>query len=166
KEDKRERIVLEGRYELEEKISQDSTGTLYRARRIMLNDIVTVRILRPELVGDRTAVERFRRQAQVAARIKNPNSVQVFDFGFSAEGAAYIVGELLSGRTLRDLIKEERGLSLARVVSLFNQICGAVHVAHLNGIVLRDLKPETIFIEKDVGGTETVKIGGYGLAKV
>jgi serine/threonine-protein kinase len=159
-------IVLEGRYELEEKLAQDGTGTLYRARRTMLNDQVAVRVLRPEQVNNSTAVERFRRQAQVAARIKHPNSVQVFDFGYSTEGAAYIVEELLSGKTLRDLIREERGLTLARVVSIFNQICGAAHAAHLYGIVLRDLKPETIFVEKLADGTETIKVGGYGLAKV
>jgi serine/threonine-protein kinase len=160
------RIVLDGRYELEQKTKQDATGTFYRARRTMLGDRVTVRVLRPELINDRTAVERFRRQAQVAARIKHPNSVQVFDFGYTDEGAAYIVEELISGRTLRDLVKRERGLSLARVVGIFNQICGAVHTAHLNGIVLRDLKPETIFVERDAAGNVAVKVGGYGLAKV
>jgi eukaryotic-like serine/threonine-protein kinase len=158
--------TLNGRYALEAKLSQDSTGTLYRARRLALNDYVAVRILRPELVKYEIAVERFRRQAQVAARIKHPNSVQVFDFGHSPEGPAYIVEELLSGRTLRDLMKQERGLGLATVVNLFNQICGAVHTAHLNGIVLRDLKPETIYVERDAGGKDSIKVGGYGLAKV
>ena len=161
-----QRIMLDGRYELEAKLSQDSNGALYRARRLMLNDHVAVRVLRPELVKYQIAVERFRRQAQVAARIKHPNSVQVFDFGYSPEGAAYIVEELLSGHTLRDLMNEERGLSLATVVNIFNQICGAVHTAHLNGIVLRDLKPETIYVEKDAGAKDLIKVGGYGLAKV
>jgi MFS family permease len=92
--------------------------------------------------------------------------VQVFDFGFSPEGTAYIVEELLSGRTLRDLLNQERGLSLATVVNLFNQICGAVHTAHLNGIVLRDLKPESIYVERDDDGREVIKVGSYGLAKV
>ncbi len=161
-----QRIILDGRYELEEKLAQDASGTLYRARRYVLRDYVSVRVLRPELVNDKTVVERFRRQAQVAARIKHPNSVQVFDFGYTDEGAAYIVEELLQGRTLRDLMNKERGLSLARVVNIFNQICGAVHTAHLNGIVLRDLKPETIYVEKGADGKVTIKVGGYGLAKV
>ena len=161
-----QRITLDVRYELESMLLQDSTGALYRARRLMLNDHVAVRVLRPELVNNEVAVERFRRQAQVAARIKHPNSVQVFDFGYSPEGAAYIVEELLSGRTLRDLIRQERGLSLAAVVNIFNQICGAVHTAHLNGIVLRDLKPETIYAERGADGKEVIKVGGYGLAKV
>ncbi len=157
---------INGRYMLEAKLSQDSTGALYRARRLALNDYVAVRILRPELVKYEIALERFRRQAQVAARIKHPNSVQVFDFGHSPDGPAYIVEELLSGRTLRDLMRQERGLSLATVVNVFNQICGAVHTAHLNGIVLRDLKPETIYVERDAGGKDLIKVGGYGLAKV
>ncbi len=158
--------AFDGRYALEAKLSQDSNGALYRARRLALNDYVAVRVLRPELVKYEIAVERFRRQAQVAARIKHPNSVQVFDFGYSPEGQAYIVEELLSGRTLRDLMKQERGLSFAAVVNIFNQICGAVHTAHLNGIVLRDLKPETIYVERDAGGKDLIKVGGYGLAKV
>lgn len=159
-------IVLDGRYELEKRISQDATGTLYRARRVLLKDHVAIRVLRPELVNDKAAVERFRRQAQVAALIRHPNSVQVFDFGYSPEGAAYIVEELVSGRTLRDLIRKERGLSLAHVVGLFNQICGAVHTAHLNGIVLRDLRPERIYVETDPSGGELIKVGGYALAKM
>ena len=159
-------MKLDGRYDLEVKLSEDSNGTLYRARRLALNDYVAVRVLSPELVKYEIAAERFRRQAQVAARIKHPNSVQVFDFGYSPEGATYIVEELLTGRTLRDLINQERGLSLATVINFFNQICGAVHTAHLNGIVLRDLKPETIYVERDAGGKDLIKVGGYGLAKV
>lgn len=159
-------ILLDGRYELTAILAQDENGTLYRARRLMLGDEVSIRVLRPELVADQVAVERFRRQALVAARIKHPNSVQVFDFGYSPEGAAYIVEESLTGQTLRDLISKERSLSLTHAVSLMNQICGSVHAAHVNGIILRGLRPETIFIERDKDGHEIAKVGGYGLAKV
>jgi eukaryotic-like serine/threonine-protein kinase len=161
-----EPIILDDRYELLEKMIEDPNGTLYRARRKMLGDLVCVRVLRPELIHNEIALERFRRQAIVAARIKHPNSVQVLDFGYIPLKAAYIVEEQLSGRTLRDLLKAERGLSLARIVNIFNQVCGAVHAAHLNGIVLRDLKPETIFVEKGEDGKELIKVGGYGLAKL
>jgi eukaryotic-like serine/threonine-protein kinase len=161
------KLVLDGRYELEAKIGQDNSGTIYRARRVMLGDKVAVRILKPELVNDPVAVERFRRQAQVAARIRHPNSVQFYDFGYAqADGIVYIVEELLTGRTLRNVILRERGMSLSRVVGLVNQIAGAVHTAHLNGVVVRDLKPETIFVETGRDGRELVKVGGYNLAKV
>lgn len=160
------KIILDGRYELEAKLAERSNGTTYRARRIMLGDHVAVRILKPELVKDRLAYERFCRQAQVAARVHHPNSVQVYDFGSSPEGIVYIVEELLTGRTLRGILGEQRGLTISRIVGIFNQICGAAHAAHLNGIVLRDIKPESIFVEQGADGKELIKVGGYGLAKV
>lgn len=159
-------MMLDGRYQIINKIGQDESGTLYRARRTMLGDEVAIRILKPELVANDIALERFRRQALVAARIKHPNSVQVYDFGHTPQGVAYIVEELLSGRTLRDLIRSEGSLSLTHVINIFNQVCGAVHAAHINGIILRDIKPESIHIETGPDGRELVKVGGYGLAKV
>lgn len=159
-------LALDGRYELQALLRHDSMGALYRARRIALGDQVAVRILRPSLINNPAALERFRRQAQVAARIHHPNSVQIFDFVSSPDGAVYIVEELLTGRTLREVIRNERGLSLPRVVSIFNQICGAVHAAHLNGIVQRELTPETIHIERMIDGQEIVKVAGTGLAKL
>lgn len=158
--------ILDGRYELESLLATGSTGRIYRARRVLLGDYVAVKVLNPELVEDAAARERFNRQAQVAARIRHPNSVQVYDFGATADGRVYLVEELLSGRTLRDLLRAERGLSLQRIVGLFNQICGAVHAAHVNGIVLRNINPESIFIERGVTGEEVVKVGGYGFAKI
>ncbi|MEP7269861.1 MAG: MFS transporter [Acidobacteriota bacterium] len=159
-------LALDGRYRLEALLGHDSLGALYRARRIALGDTVAIRILRPSLINNRQALDRFRRQALVATRIRHPNSVQIFDFVTSPDGAVYIVEELLSGQTLRDLIKAERGLTLSRVVSIFNQICGAVHAAHLSGIVLRDVTPDTIRIERLVDGREVVKVGSTGLAKL
>lgn len=158
--------ILDGRYQLEAEIAQSSTGTVYRARRILLGDKVTVKILHRDLLKDSMAVERFRRQAQVAARVHHPNSVQIYDFGVSAEGDVYIVEELLSGRTLRDAIVEERAMTLRHIVEIFNQLCGAAHAAHLNGIVLRDIKPESIFLEQGPDKKELVKVSGYGLAKI
>jgi eukaryotic-like serine/threonine-protein kinase len=159
-------IILDNRYRLGTKIDTGGTGTIYKARRLLVGDDVAVKILRPELVRDNVAVERFRRHAQVAARIKHPNSVQILDFGQTPEGAVYVVQELLSGRTLRDLLRTERSLTIRRTASILNQICGAVHAAHLNGIVLRSLRPESIYVEKDANGKEVVKVGGYGLAKI
>jgi MFS family permease len=159
-------IVLDGRYELLEVIERGTTGTVYRARRILLGDFVAVKLLNQEIGKDPMALERFRRQARVAARIHHPNSVQVYDVGSTPEGRAFIVEELLSGRTLRDLLNEERGLTLQRIVGIFNQICGAVHTAHVNGIVLRSLKPESIYVERAPDGSEVIKVGGYGVAKI
>lgn len=158
--------LLDGRYELLDPISQDALGTLYKARRVALGDMVAVRVLKPSLVNNAIALERFRRQALVAARIHHPNAVQIFDFVQSPDGQVYIVEELLEGRTLRDVIKSGQGLTLPQTVGLFNQICGAVHAAHLNGIVLRDLRPEYIHIEETAEGKQTAKISGTGLSRL
>ncbi len=158
--------MLDGRYELHEVIAEGATGTVYRARRILLGDFVAVKLLKAEIGADPMALERFRRQARVAARIHHPNSVQVYDVGSTPEGRAFIVEELLSGQTLRDLLNKERGLTLRRIVGIFNQICGAVHTAHVNGIVLRSLKPESIYVERAPDGSEVIKVGGYGVAKI
>jgi len=158
--------LLDGRYELLDPISQDALGTLYKARRVALGDMVAVRVLKPSLVNNAIALERFRRQALVAARIHHPNAVQIFDFVQSPDGQVYIVEELLEGRTLRDVIASGRGLTLAQTVGLFNQIGGAVHAAHLNGIVLRDLRPEYIHIEETADGKQKAKISGTGLARL
>jgi serine/threonine-protein kinase len=158
--------VLDGRYELEELIAETSTGTIYRARRTLLGDRVAVRILKRSYINNPEALERFRRQARVAARIHHPNVVQVFDFNALPDGTVYLAEELLSGRTLRDLIRERGAMTFARVAGILNQVCGAVHAAHINGIVLRDLKPESIFLERSADGRDYVKVGGFGLAKI
>jgi len=88
--------ILDGRYQLEAEIAKGSTGTVYRARRVLLGDKVAIKILHQGLIKDSMAVERFRRQAQVAARVHHPNSVQIYDFGVSSDGDVYIVEELLS----------------------------------------------------------------------
>jgi eukaryotic-like serine/threonine-protein kinase len=158
--------VLEGRYRLEKVIGEDINGTVYRGVRVALGDKVAVKILRSDLTNNPLAITRFRREAQVAARIHHPNSVQIYDFGTTADGEVYIVEELTSGKTLRDLLERERGLTLQRVVAIFNQICGAAHTAHVNGIVLRNITPDTIFVEKGPDGKEVIKVGSYGLARI
>jgi serine/threonine-protein kinase len=132
----------------------------------MLSDMTAVKVLRPDLVQDPVAVERYRRGAHVAARIKHRNSLQIFDFGIAPEGAVYIVMELLSGKTLRDVIRDEGAIAVPRGVDLFAQICEATAAANAEGIILRDVKPESIFIESTPGGKEVIKVGGYGFAKL
>jgi eukaryotic-like serine/threonine-protein kinase len=164
--DKEVPILLDGRYELREKLAQGTSGTVYSAFRTMLSDMTAVKVLRPDLVQDPIAVERYRRGAHVAARINHRNSLQIFDFGISPEGAVYIVMELLSGRTLRDVIGETGVLPIPRAGDLFAQICDATAAANAKGIILRDVKPEAIFIETMPNGREIVKVGGYGFAKL
>src|SRR6266851_9888660 len=95
------------RYRLDFKLGAGGMGSVYGATRMHIGDTVAVKILHSELVADSHSVERFRREAQAAARLKHPNAVAIYDFGVSSEGLVYIVMELVEGQSLRNIIKQE-----------------------------------------------------------
>jgi serine/threonine-protein kinase len=126
---------------------------------------VAVKTLKPELIPNPTTIERFRREAQAAGRIRHPNAISIYDFGFS-DNIAYLVMELLIGRNLREVLTSEKYLPVRRTVHIFLQICGAVQRAHRSGVIHRDLKPENIMLEEFEGLGETVKVIDFSLAKL
>lgn len=158
--------TLDNKYLIKSKIGQGASGAVYRARRLSIQDDVAVKVLKPELVADSAATERFRREALALGRIHHPNTIAVYDFGVTSDGITFLVMEMLSGRTLRQVLREEKMLDLHRTVYLFNQMCSALNVAHNNKIIHRDLKPENIIVEKYEGQGEVVKVIDFGLAKL
>jgi serine/threonine protein kinase len=160
-------IVLDDKYRLEERVGEGGMGTVYRATHIQMENTVAVKILRPHLASDRTAVERFRREARSAARIRHPNAVAVTDFGVTRDaGIAYLVMEFLEGRDLRQKIKQKGRLDLEETASILSQTCSAVSVAHSKGIIHRDLKPDNIWLIKTDKELEHVKVLDFGIAKL
>ena len=114
-------------------------------------------------------VERFKREARAAGRLRHPNVVDVTDFGFSGEGVgrvAYLVMEYLDGCTLSDVLVEEERLPLYWVVDILEQVCAAVHEAHQQGVIHRDLKPDNIWLEPNGLGGYRVKVLDFGIAKL
>src|SRR5262249_26267645 len=105
------RQTLDQKYYLEAKIGVGGMGTVYRARRLQIGDAVAIKILHPNLMTNPSAVERFRREAQTAARFKHPNVVNIYDFGVSQEGLIYLVMELVEGESLRQLIEQQGTLT-------------------------------------------------------
>lgn len=158
--------TLENKYLIKSKLGQGASGSVYRARRLVIDDDVAVKVLKPELVADPSATERFRREALALGRIHHPNAIAVHDFGVTSDGLAFLVMELLAGKTLRQILKEEQMLDLQRTVHLFTQMCAALNAAHRNKIIHRDLKPENIVIENFEGQGEVVKVIDFGLAKL
>src|SRR5918994_2191130 len=128
------------------RLGEGGMGTVYRARRLHIGDEVAVKVLHPKYVADADAVERFRREARSAAIIRHANVVTIHDFGEArASGApAYLVMELVRGTSLRELLRREGRLAPARAVSLMSDICAGVGVAHREGVVHRDLKPDNV----------------------
>lgn len=159
--------VLDGKYRLDERIGEGGMGKVYRATHIHIDQIFAVKILHPHLSSDQMALARFRKEARAAARIRHPNAVAITDFGVTRDsGTAYLVMELLEGVDLRDRLQKQKYLSCEEAFVIAYQTCAALHVAHANGLVHRDLKPDNIWILKTRDGGEQVKVFDFGIAKL
>jgi serine/threonine protein kinase len=141
-------------------------GTVYRARHLLIDRPVAIKVLNPRFVEDEAARTRFRREAKAAGRLQHTNAVTVTDFGQSQDGYVYLVMELLEGRTLREVLAKEAPLDTARAVSLMLQASAAVAAAHEAGIIHRDLKPANIFIVQHAEVPAVVKVLDFGIAKL
>jgi hypothetical protein len=156
--------VLDGKYRLEEQIGAGGFGTVYRAFHLQLRRPVAVKLLKPS-GGDLGAdIAHFRREGINASRLNHPNAVHVLDFGVAAGRVAYLVMELLNGRSLAQEIAERGPLSLERCREIVLPLCAVLKTAHASGIVHRDLKPSNVFLHRN-GAAEVVKIIDFGLAK-
>lgn len=158
--------TLDDKYYLEARLGIGGMGTVYRARHLLIDRPVAVKVLNQRFVEDEAARIRFRREARAAGRLQHTNAVTVTDFGESRDGYVYLVMELLEGRTLRDVLAKEAPLDAARSVSLMLQISAAVAAAHEAGIIHRDLKPANIFIVQRAEVPAVVKVLDFGIAKL
>ena len=164
-------LVLDSKYQLLERLGQGGMGAVYRAKRLHIGDEVAVKLLSRELVREHTAIERFRREARSAAMIRHPNVVSIHDFGDASEGKSaetYIVMELIRGESLRHLIVREGRLPPERATSLMRDICAGVGLAHRQGLLHRDLKPDNVIVSPATSSDtrENVKVVDFGLAKI
>jgi eukaryotic-like serine/threonine-protein kinase len=158
--------TIDEKYRLERLLGRGGMGAVYEALDLRLQRKIAVKILIGSMFGDRTALSRFEREARASARMNHPNIVSVYDFGGIEGKGAYLVMELLSGFTLRSVLKERGNLPSQIVAAWFEQIFRGVKASHLNGIIHRDLKPENVFVSRTVDGSPVLKILDLGLAKV
>jgi serine/threonine-protein kinase len=157
--------IIDGKYRLDARIGSGGMGDVYRASRLLIGDQVAIKILHAAHVSDLQAGERFRREAQAAARLKHPNAVSIYDFGVTNDGLVYLVMELVEGQNLRHIIKQQGSLSPAIVSEITNQVCSALQVAHQQNVVHRDLKPDNIMVNVTISGLR-VKVLDFGIAKL
>lgn len=158
--------LLGGRYKLEQCIGSGGMGEIYRARRMHIGDTVAVKVLRADVVEDEKSRQRFYREARAAAMLHHPNAVVIHDFGEDADGTAYIVMELLVGRSLRQVLIQESSISAIRAYGIIRQASAALDAGHRNGIVHRDIKPDNIILLDSNDAVDHVKILDFGIAKV
>jgi len=151
--------VLGGRYRLQRPLARGAMATVWRARDTRLDRSTAVKILDPGWQADPVAVERLRREAQAVARLAHRNIVGMYDFDVAGD-AAYLVMELVEGRSVTELLALRRRLPVVQAISIAAQVCDALAAAHAAGVVHRDIKPSNILV--DLSGV--VKVCDFGIA--
>jgi serine/threonine-protein kinase len=155
--------LLAARYRLERRLGRGGMGTVYVALDTSLDRRVAAKLVRDDLIGVPEAADRFHGEARVAASFSHPNVVTVHDFGI-AGGQAFLVMELLDGRTLRDLLRAEERIASQRALAILRDVAAAVEAAHRRQLVHRDLKPENICLVTYATG-ESAKVLDFGISK-
>ena len=161
--------VLDDKYRLEHLLGKGGMGAVYLATHLGTERYVALKLISPQFMRNNEFVERFKREARAAGRLRHPNVVDVTDFGFArvqTGQVAYLVMEYLDGCTLGDVLAEEKQLPLEWVADILDQVCSAVHEAHQQGIIHRDLKPDNIWLEPNRLGSYRVKVLDFGIAKL
>jgi tRNA A-37 threonylcarbamoyl transferase component Bud32 len=160
-----------GSYRLGELLGRGGMGEVYLATHRMLARPAAIKLLRPEMLaaGDGTkaqlAVVRFRREAEAAAKLRSPHTVELYDFGVTQDGTLFLVMELLHGVDLETLVRRHGPLPPARVVHLLRQVCESLEEAHISGLVHRDIKPANIHVGRVGLHYDFVKVLDFGLVK-
>jgi eukaryotic-like serine/threonine-protein kinase len=162
--------VINNKYRLVRLIGDGGMGSVYEARHEVLGTSVALKFLHPELARRQGLVQRFLQEAKVSAQIQSPHVVRVTDVDQNAAGQAFIVLELLDGRTLQtlyeDLYREGRRLSYADALEYAMQMLEGVEAAHRTGIVHRDLKPDNVMVTQGPKGAPVLKLLDFGIAKL
>lgn len=152
--------LVDGRYRVRARIARGGMATVYVATDLRLERRVALKVMHSHLSDDAVFQSRFIQEARAAARLADPHVVNVFDQGQDAD-MAYLVMEYLPGITLRELVREQRRLTVPQAVTIMDAVLSGLSAAHRAGIVHRDVKPENVLLAED----GRIKIGDFGLAR-
>jgi tetratricopeptide (TPR) repeat protein/predicted Ser/Thr protein kinase len=152
--------LLADRYEILALLGEGGMGAVYKARDRELDRLVALKVIRPELAGHSSILQRFKQELILARKVTHRNVIRIFDLGL-ADGLRFITMEFVEGRDLASLLEEREKLPAEETVKILRQVCAALEVAHMEGVVHRDLKPQNIMVE--TGGR--VCVMDFGLAR-
>lgn len=158
--------VLDEKYRVEDKIGSGNFGTVYRGIHLHLNHPVAIKVFRPTVGGAAESLDRLKLEGISTCRINHANAVTVLDFDVAVGSLAYMVMELLEGRSLAEEIEAVGTLSLQRACWIAADVCDVLAAAHDAGIVHRDVKPSNVFLHRPKVGHEQVKVIDFGIAKL
>ena len=153
-----------GDYQIVKLLGEGGMGEVFAAQHRTLGHRTAFKVLRREIMNNQEAVERFRQEARLIARVRHQNLIDIFDIGELPDGRLYYVMEYLSGQSLASLL-EKRRLPFREVMQIMRQLCAGLSAAHQAGIVHRDLKPENLFLVERAGEPPLLKLVDFGIAK-
>jgi eukaryotic-like serine/threonine-protein kinase len=154
-----------GQYRLKQRLGSGGMGEVYLAEHQMMKRPCAVKLIRPEKAGDPRTLARFEREVRATAKLSHWNSIDIYDYGRTADGTFYYVMEYLPGHNIGELVEEYGTVPGGRTVYLMDQVCAALHEAHGIGLVHRDIKPANIFCAYRGGVFDVAKLLDFGLAK-
>ncbi len=154
-----------GPYTLLRLIGSGGMGDVYLAEHQLLKRRCAVKLIRKDRAADRRTLERFEREVKFTAQLTHWNTVQVYDYGRTANGTFYYAMEYLQGLNLRQLVEQFGRQTPARVVYILRQLCGALHEAYASGLVHRDIKPSNIFLAERGNMHDVAKLLDFGLVR-
>ena len=160
-----------GSYQLGDLLKRGGMGEIYKATHTMLARPAAIKLIRPEMLGGangedaQIAVKRFHREAEAAANLRSPHTVELFDFGITEDQTLYFVMELLQGMDLETMVKKHGPMPAPRVIHILRQACESLQEAHARGLVHRDIKPANIHVGHVGIHDDFVKVLDFGLVK-
>jgi predicted ATPase/serine/threonine protein kinase len=158
--------TLDGLYSIEAFVGEGGMGAVYRARHILLRDVVAVKVLPRAVSESEQWLRRFQREGQAARRFRHPNAVTVYDLRTSERGLVYLVLEYVDGPTLRSELERRGRYRAAEALAVLEPLASALDAAHASGVVHRDLKPDNVMFGRGAGGEQVVKLLDLGIAKL
>jgi serine/threonine protein kinase len=156
--------VLDGKYEILDKLAEGGMGEVYRARHRHLDEIRIIKVTKPDAAGEAGSARRFQEEARLATLVRHPNVAALYDFSRQPDGSYYMVWEYIDGVTLQEWLREHGPLDPARAIDVARQVLAGLSEIHAQGIVHRDLSPDNIMV-RPVEGRLRAKIIDLGIAK-
>jgi serine/threonine-protein kinase len=154
-----------GQYQLKQRLGAGGMGEVYLAEHVLLRRPCAIKLIRPERAGDPRNLARFEREVQATAALTHPNTVEIFDYGHTADGTFYYVMEYLPGLSLDELVQRHGPLPPERTVHLLRQVCAALREAHAAGLIHRDIKPGNVLVCRRGGRHDVAKLLDFGLVQ-
>ncbi|MGE5186525.1 MAG: protein kinase domain-containing protein [Acidobacteriota bacterium] len=157
---------IAGRYRILTKLGEGGMGAVFKGEQISLKRQVAVKLLKPDLSANPQLLARFKIEAEAVAKLKHPNTVDIYDFGQDTDGTLFIAMEFIEGRSLRSAIHSEAPMPPQRALHIAAQVAASLADAHAHSIVHRDLKPDNVMLQDRGRQRDIVRVLDFGIAKL